>query len=86
MSWLLFFLTVFNVVFTCGSYPVVWCYIRLVVLVKSGNKVLCGNYIGISVMDILAKIYDTLILNWLKLCCNVNKCQAGAQERRGCIE
>ena len=55
----------------------------LVVLFRSGSKKLCGNYRGISVMDTLAKIqYDTLIrLNRLKLWCNVDKCQAGAQER-----
>ena len=53
------------------------------VLFRSGSKKLCGNYRGISVMDTLAKIqYDTLIrLNRLKLWCNVDKCQAGAQER-----
>ena len=54
------------------------------VLFRSGSKKLCGDYIcGISVMDTLAKIqYDILIRrNRLKLWCDVDKCQAGAQER-----
>ena len=94
VSWLImFFLIIFHIVLTNGSYrsSLVWWYSGwLVVLFRSGNETLCGDYIwGISVMDTLAKIqyYDTLIrLNRLKLWCDVDKCQAGAQERRGCIE
>ena len=37
-------------------------------------------------MDTLAKIYDSLILNRLRLWCSINKCQAGAQKGKGCIE
>ena len=93
VSWLImFYLTIFHIVLTSGSYRsrLVWWYSGwLVVLFRSGNEMLCGDYIwGISVMDTLAKIqYDTLIrLNRLKLWCDVDKCQAGARERRGCIE
>ena len=85
-NWLLFILTLFNVVFMNVSYPVSWCVSRLVLIFKSGNKMLCGNYRGISIMDTLAKIYDTLILNRLTLWCNIHKCQAGAQKKRSCIE
>ena len=37
-------------------------------------------------MDTLAKIYDTLILNRLLLWFNIDKCQAGAQKGRSCLE
>lgn len=47
---------------------------------------LCNNYRGISIMDTFAKLYDTLILNRLKLWCEISKCQAGAQKKRSCIE
>lgn len=47
---------------------------------------MCGNYQGIGIMDILAKIYDMLIMNRLKLWYNVGKYQAGAQKNRGCTE
>ena len=67
-------------------YPLKWCYSKLVVLFKSGDKMSCDNYRGISIMDTLAKIYDTLILNRLLLWFNIDKCQAGAQKGRGCIE
>ena len=37
-------------------------------------------------MDSLAKIYDTLIMNRLLLWCSIDKCQAGAQKGRSCLE
>lgn len=81
VSRLIFLLTIFNIVFSGGSYPLTWCYSKLVVLFKAGNRLMCNNYRGISIMDTLVKIYDTLILNRLKLWC-----QASAQKSRGCIE
>lgn len=37
-------------------------------------------------MDTLAKIYDVMLLNRLKLYCSIDKCQAGAQKNRDCVE
>ena len=37
-------------------------------------------------MDTLAKVYDKLLLNRLSLWSAIDKCQAGAQKGRGCIE
>ena len=37
-------------------------------------------------MDTLAKIYDKIILNRLTQWASIDKCQAGAQKGRGCIE
>ena len=34
----------------------------------------------------VAKLYDTVILNRLKLWCNIDPCQAGAHKHRGCLE
>ena len=86
MIWLIFFLTLFNVAFQGFKYPVQWTYSKLITLFKSGNKMCCGNYRGISIMDTLAKVYDKLILNRLTLWSSIDKCQAGAQKGRGCIE
>ena len=47
---------------------------------------LCDNYRGISIMDTLSKLYDTLIMNRLKLWVNIDKCQAGAMKKRGFLE
>ena len=84
--WLMFFLTLFNTLFVNFNYLLSWGYSKLIVLFKSGNRMVCGNYRGISIMNTLSKIYDILLLNRLKLWFIVDKCQAGAQRRRGCIE
>ena len=86
ISWILFLLTVFNIIFTQCFYPTKWCYNKLFVLFKGGNRLLCDNYRGISIMDSLAKVYDSLILNRLLLWINIDKCQAGAQKGRSCLE
>lgn len=72
--WLSFLLSIFNAVFNSWCYPLAWCCSKLVVLFKSGNRLLCNNYRGISIMDTLAKIYDTMIQNRLKLWCDIDKC------------
>ena len=37
-------------------------------------------------MDTMAKLYDTMIMNRILLWCNIDKCQAGAQKGRSCVE
>ena len=86
LSWFIFLMSIFNLVFTQSFYPMSWCFNKLFVLFKSGDRLSCDNYRGISIMDTLAKIYDTLILNRLLLWCNIDKCQAGAQKGRSCLE
>ena len=85
-TWLMFFMLIFNSIFTQCVYPILWCYNKLFVLFKSGDRMSCDNYRGISIMDTLAKIYDTLILNRLMMWCHIDKCQAGAQKGRSCLE
>ena len=63
-----------------------WCFNKLFVLFKSGDRMFCDNYCGISIMDTLSKLYDTLIMNRLRLWVDVDKCQAGAMKKRGCLE
>ena len=85
ITWLIFFLTLFNVAFQGFRYPVQWMYSKLITLFKSGNRMCCGNYRGISIMDTLAKIYDKMILNRLTLWSSIDKCQAGAQKGRAAL-
>lgn len=86
VSWFVFFLTLFNVIFSGAVYPQKWCCSKLTILFKSGSRMLCGNYRGISIMDTLAKIFDIMILNRLKMWFSIDNCQAGAQKGRGCLE
>ena len=85
-TWLMFLLTLFNIIFQLLIYPVQWVYSKLVVHFKSGNRMACENYRGISIMDTLAKVYDKLLLNRLSLWSAIDKCQARAQKGRGCTE
>ena len=47
---------------------------------------LCINNRGISIMDTVAKLFDSMVLRRLKLWGSVDQCQAGAREKRGCLE
>ena len=47
---------------------------------------ICGNYRGISIGDTIGKLYGKVLGNRLKQWMDVDNCQAGGQERRGCIE
>ena len=85
-SWLLFLLMILNTLFISGSYPVAWTLSKLIMLFKKGLAMDCGNYRGISVIDCIAKCYDYILNNRLMKWYIPCREQAGAQERRGCIE
>ena len=84
-NWMECLTTIFNRIFF-GSYPMSWCYSKLIILFKKGLRYLCGNYRGITITDSLAKLYDKILYNRLKLWFTIDKCQAGGQEKRGCPE
>ncbi len=86
-NWFVFLLHMFNVIFLNVYYPVKWSFSKLFVLFKGGkDRMECGSYRGISVLNTLSKLYDSLMLNRLKLWVDKDKCQAGAQRGRGCVE
>ena len=86
ISWMMFLLTVCNVLFSTGTYPASWAASKLIMLFKKGSRMVCGNYRGISVIDALAKLYDYLLNNRLCAWIQPKREQAGAQPGRGCIE
>ena len=48
--WILYVTQILNLVFNQNvSFPVKWCYNKLIVLFKKGARLLCGNYRGISI-------------------------------------
>lgn len=63
-----------------------WGFSKLFVIFKSGDRLDCGNYRGISIMNTLAKICDILFLYRFELSINIDKCQAGAQKGRSGIQ
>ena len=68
------------------TFPVKWCYNKLIVLFKKGARLICGNYRGISIGGTIGKLYAKILGNRLKQWMDVDNCQAGGQERRGCVE
>ena len=86
INWMVSLLMVLNVIF-CNAYcPAAWCTNKLITIFKGGNPLSCCNYRGISIMETCAKLFDVLINERLKRWARPSKEQAGAQEKRGCIE
>ena len=85
VQWIIFLCTLFNKIFY-SCYPERWYVARLHVLFKKGQRNLCSNYRGISIMDTMAKLYDYLLYNRLRQWYKPDREQAGAQEKRGCLE
>ena len=86
LQWIIYFTQLLNIIFSSAQYPTAWCFNTLIVLFKSGERMICGNYRGISIMDSASKIYDELLNSRLSKWMNIDKAQAGAQKHRGCIE
>ena len=85
-NWLVLLLLIFNTVFSSATYPVSWTVSKLIMLFKKGALMSCGNYRGITIMNILSKCYDYLIHNRLMKWYVPCREQAGAQPERGCAE
>ena len=86
ISWLGVLLIIFNTLFVAGLYPITWTSSKLIMLFKKGSVMNCGNYRGISIMQVLSKCYDYLIHNRLMKWYVPRREQAGAQPKRGCTE
>ena len=86
VNWIVYITALLSQLFSSHSYTAAWRYTRLITLFKKGSKMLCDNYRGISIMDSLAKVYDVVLNKRLSLWFKPDREQAGAQEKRGCIE
>ncbi|ESO92299.1 hypothetical protein LOTGIDRAFT_120765, partial [Lottia gigantea] len=51
----------FNIIFDTGCYPTEWSDIIIVPVPKKGNLNDTDNYRGISVMNIIAKLFSTIL-------------------------
>ena len=84
--WFTFLASFFSLVFFQGAYPFVWSVTKLMVLFKKGSRKMCDNYRGISIMDSIAKLYDSILNRRLELWFKPDREQAGSQKGRGCVE
>ena len=86
VNWILFLTSLFTWIFNTGSYPQTWRESRLVTIFKKGMSNICDNYRGISIMDYIGKLYDTVLCLRLQKWFKPDREQAGAQSGRGCLE
>lgn len=85
-QWVVFLATMFNTIFMSGSYPYAWAIAKLITIFKKGDRSDVRNYRGISIMNSIAKLYDMVLCSRLKQWFRPYREQAGAQEKRGCLE
>ncbi len=86
VNWLLCVTTLFNVLFSTSTFPMEWTVSRLTMLFKKGDRMSCNNYRGISVSNVVAKLYDMVLSRRIQKWFTPLREQAGAQAGRGCQE
>ena len=57
---------IFNLSLQSGIFPVDWKLARIMPIYKDGSKTKCGNYRPISVISIVAKVFEKLVCNQLR--------------------
>ena len=85
-EWILLFTNIFNAVFHSQTYPPAWSKAKLFTVFKKGHRRDVKNYRAINVINSLEKLYDMVMCSQLKLWFKPFREQAGAQEKRGCLE
>ena len=57
---------IFNLSLQSGIFPDDWKLARITPIYKDGSKTQCGNYRPISVISIVAKVFEKLVCNQLR--------------------
>ena len=86
LGWLVMLANFFTLLLSTGLYPAAWTKSKLITIYKKGQRENCDNYRGISLMDSIGKVYDSILTNRLQQWMKPDREQAGAQKGRGCIE
>lgn len=84
-DWLIAITFLFNSVFDT-SYPECWTQAKVFTIFKKGEKLQPGNYRGISILNALGKLYDSVLSSRLQLWYTPLEEQSGATKGRGCSE
>ena len=86
VEWLLLMTHVFNIIFSSATYPKIWSVAKFFVIFKKGARADTNNYRGISILNAMAKLYDSVINSRLCMWFKPDVEQAGAQRGRGCVD
>ena len=87
-----FLLSLYNIMFPSGEYPGSWGEGIITPIFKKGDVNDAANYRGITLINVLAKVYSQLLLNrlsyWTEMYDKIINSQFGFQKRKsiiGCI-
>lgn len=69
---LYFLLTIFNAILTIGYYPIAWSEALVFMLFKKGDSSDVNNYRSISLLNILGKIFASILQKRLYKWCSLN--------------
>ena len=79
-----YLIQIYNKLFENAEYPEIWGQGYIVPIFKGGDPQLAKNYRGITLNNILAKIYSQILLNrltaWTEKHEKISKCQFGYQK------
>jgi hypothetical protein len=82
--------TIFNTIFDTAQYPESWGVGYITPIFKSGDPSDAKNYRGITLNNILSKIYSQVLLNRMTKWCDENKiisdCQFGYQKGKSTVD
>ena len=80
----------FNYIFDKGIYPRSWCSGVIVPIFKKGDRSCAKNYRGITLINVVAKIFSTLLRNRINKWCEdeniFNQAQFGFRDERSTVE
>jgi hypothetical protein len=80
-KWMPFIAQLLSGIFLQPQYPQTWRGTKLAMLFKKGDRMICDNYRGISLMDTLAKLLDVILNRRLSAWFAPDKEQSGAQKK-----
>ena len=75
----------FNRLFNLGSAPAAWGKALVVLLYKDGDRADPGNYRGISLLDIVGKVFSKVMASRLDAALTMSPEQAGFTAGMGCM-
>ena len=80
----------FNKIFEMGYFPIQWGLATVVPLFKKGDRDLCDNYRGISLLSITSKVFTSVLNNrlyiWAEENNKINEEQAGFRKNYSTID
>ena len=81
---------IFNKILDLGVFPIQWGLATIVPIYKKGDKEICDNYRGISLLSVTSKIFSSIVnnrlYNWAENNNKINEEQAGFRKSYSTID